>query len=177
MLEPWFQIIPGKVVDNVIAPIDLPADKYPAIMTLEKFLKMGDAIVHYNYNDAIRMPSVIFEPTFMVADSTRRIFAQLQPEIKFKAVQFFPADGDDKKPMPLYWIPFYPVSECFMHEKTQYVMGRTDAPILTAKYLEGMHLLVIPLKGQLLWLASLTAAERFLQQGVTGIQLEQVQIM
>ena len=39
MLEPWFQIIPGKVVDNVIAPIDLPADKYPAIMTLEKFLK------------------------------------------------------------------------------------------------------------------------------------------
>ncbi len=67
MLEPWFQIIPGKVVDNVIAPIDLPADKYPAIMTLEKFLKMGDAIVHYNYNDAIRMPSVIFEPTFMVA--------------------------------------------------------------------------------------------------------------
>ena len=177
MLEPWFQIIPGKVVDNVIAPIDLPADKYPAIMTLEKFLKMGDAIVHYNYNDAIRMPSVIFEPTFMVADSTRRIFAQLQPEIKFKAVQFFPADGDDKKPMPLYWIPFYPVAECFMHEKTQYVMGWTNAPILNAKYLEGMHLLVIPLKGQLLWLASLTAAERFLQQGVTGIQLKQVQIM
>ena len=123
------------------------------------------------------MPSVIFEPTFMVADSTRRIFAQLQPEIKFKAVQFFPADGDDKKPMPLYWIPFYPVAECFMHEKTQYVMGRTNAPILNAKYLEGMHLLVIPLKGQLLWLASLTAAERFLQQGVTGIQLKQVQIM
>jgi len=177
LLEPWFQIIPGKVVDNVIAPIDLPADKYPAIMTLEKFLKMGDAIVHYNYNDAIRMPSVIFEPTFMVADSTRRIFAQLQPEIKFKAVQFFPADGDDKKPMPLYWIPFYPVAECFMHEKTQYVMGWTNAPILNAKYLEGMHLLVIPLKGQLLWLASLTAAERFLQQGVTGIQLKQVQIM
>lgn len=177
MLEPWFQIIPGKVVDNVIAPIDLPADKYPDIMTLEKFLKMGDAIVHYNYNDAIRMPSVIFEPTLMVADSTRRFFAQLQPEIKFKAVQFFPADGDDKKPMPLYWIPFYPVAECFMHEKTQYVMGRTNAPILNAKYLEGMHLLVIPLKSQLLWLASLTAAERFLQQGVTGIQLKQVQIM
>lgn len=177
MLEPWFQIIPGKVVDNVIAPIDLPADKYPAIMTLEKFLKMGDAIVHYNYTDAIRMPSVIFEPTLMVADSTRRFFAQLQPEIKFKAVQFFPADGDDKKPMPLYWIPFYPVAECFMHEKTQYVMGRTNAPILNAKYLEGMHLLVIPLKSQLLWLASLTAAERFLQQGMTGIQLKQVQIM
>ena len=177
MLEPWFQMLAGRNVNNVISPLDLPADKYPPIMTLEKFLQMGDAVVHYNYNDAMRMPSVIFEPTFMVADSMRRIFARLQPEIKFKAVQFFSADGDEKKPMPLYWIPYYPVSECFLHEKTKYVMGRTDAPILEAKYLEWMHLLVISLKGQLLWLASLTAAERFLQQGVTGIQLKQVQIM
>ena len=177
MLEPWFQIIPGRDRDNVICPLDLPADEYPAIMTLEKFLKAGDKVVHYAYNDALRMPSVIFSPTFMIADSLRRIFARLQPEIKFKAVQFFANDGDEQKPMPLYWIPFYPVSECFLHEKTQYVMGRTEAPILNAKYLEGMHLLVIPLKGQLLWLASLTAVERFFQQWVTGIQLRQVQIM
>lgn len=78
MIEQWFQILPGRNVNNVISPLDLPADKYPPIMTLEKFLQMGDAVVHYNYNDAMRMPSVIFEPTFMVADSMRRIFARLR---------------------------------------------------------------------------------------------------
>ncbi len=177
MIEPWFQILPGRNRDNVICPRDLPMDNYPAIMTLDKFLMLRDKVTHYEYNDALRMPSVIFSPTFLIADSLRRIFAKLQPEIKFKAVQFFADDGDEQKPMPLYWVPFYPVSECFLHEKTQYIMGRTEKPVLAAKYLEGMHLLVIPLKGQLLWLASLTAAERFLQQGVTGIQLKPVPIL
>lgn len=149
---------------------------YPYSVEEKFFSEIEDSVAYYS--GKIILCDILFEPTFLIHDRLQSIFKFLEPNLEFKGVQLYRNFEPKNFSMPLYWLPYLPISDV-ISKKSLIVQGKPQKLILDSKILEKKNfterrILHCKLPAADLWLLSLEAAECLLRRQPVGIFLEKI---
>ncbi len=177
MLKEYFRLRQDRRVSNAIKALDLPPG-YTIKLTKEGFDGLETAVIaRYDEHSMCEFPDFLFSPAFMVSVPVQRLFEDLVPEMKFKAVQFLPQDSTRQDWFrPLYWLTWLSPTDS-LHEATSFLgTGLIEHLVLDRDKVGHQHILHMTLAAEEVWVLSLTAVEKLLAKRPFGMKFEKVEM-
>ncbi len=172
----WFRLCKDREMPPIQSVKKLTQKKYPYFMDEQSFRALDEDVAYYEYQGWSMMPDILFEPTFMILDALQPVFRQLEPSMEYRGLQLYAAEKVDTSPVPLYWVPYLPYTDC-LHEATEVVAGKAGRIAVREACVQERRILHAKLPADDLWLISLEAAECLLRRQLVGITMERIEVM
>lgn len=172
----YFELFQSKGVVKAIQILNLDKKEYTYQLNGDRFHALAKLKVGYYSGFFDEEPcDILKEPTFMVSDITKKLFALYEPEIEWKAIQIFPL-SDACMDHPLYWVPYFPALECLHPTAKIYTNGMVERLVLAAEHCAQRSIFRVEGLLEYKVVISLPVAESLLRRRLYGIGLKKVEV-
>lgn len=165
-----------KQSDLVKAPIRIKG--LDILASTASFDSYQDLTIYYfDYkNKETELTSILTSPIFLVSNEIRDLFALYLPKMRFKGIQLFCTNLEDKI-APLYFLPDLPVVDCINKKVRINPNGTIDTIILDSSRMSGDPVFRIDHITQQKVVINEDVVESLLRRNLSGIGFEKVQVI
>lgn len=173
----YFELSHNRKVENPMELLGLDKGEYCYDMTKQKFEALEKLkVAYFSGREYEEVCDILLEPTFMISDQLRKLFALYDKSIQFKGVQIFPT-ADESRQYPLYWVPLFPTVKCFHESTKKNDNGMLKKLVLSQDKIGNRQIFRLPDLIEYKVIVSMPVAESILRRRMYGVGLQKVEVI